>query len=164
MALCVNRFRPATRTPRFDMRSHMVRTVAGNAADVAQLRGEFTQWLQRHFHLNDQRRSDLALAVNEALINAAEFGHPDRFGQGIITFHAAYDETVGTLTVTIGDHGRWRLRLTRTAAEQSVKRGHGIALMQILTDELRISPSVRGTQVSLVWTNVPPRYLVLSPG
>jgi two-component sensor histidine kinase len=89
MALCVNSFRSATRTPRSDMRAHMVRTVTGNAVEVTQLRGEFTQWLQRHFHVNEQRRSDLALAVNEALINAAEFGHPNRAGQGIVTFHAA---------------------------------------------------------------------------
>lgn len=162
MALGVNTFRRVPRTPQSDMRSSMVRNVAGNAAEVAGLRGEFTQWLQRHFYLNESRRSDLALAVNEALINAAEFGHPDRAGQGIVTFNAAYDEAVGTLTVTINDRGRWRLRLTRTAAEQSVKRGRGIALMQILTDELRISPSDRGTQVSLVWTNVQPHYFVLS--
>jgi serine/threonine-protein kinase RsbW len=164
MALCVNKCRSATRTPRSDMRAHMVRTVTGNAVEVTLLRGEFTQWLQRHFHLNEQRRSDLALAVNEALINAAEFGHPNRAGQGIVTFHAAYDEGVGTLTVTISDRGRWRLRLTRTPVEQSDKRGLGIALMQSLADEFRISPSDRGTQVSLVWAHVQPRYLVLSPG
>lgn len=166
MALWVNGFRRADpqSAEGLGLCSLMVCTVVGSAAEVARVRGEFTHWLQRHFCLDESRRSDLALAVNEALINAVEFGHPARARDGVITVNAIYDKASGTLTVKVRDRGRWRLRLadTDTAAKQSVKRGYGIALMRLLADELRINPSQRGTQVTLVWTDVQPRYLVSS--
>ena len=165
MALCVNRFRRAgENATALDMRSRMVREVAGNAAGAAWVRWEFAHWLQRHFCLGEQRRSDLVLAVNEATANAVEYGCPNRAGQGTVVVDATYDSGTGSLTVTVSDRGRWRLVAVETPTEtkQLVDRGRGIALMRLLTDELRISPSAGGTQISLVWTDLQSRNPVLS--
>ena len=146
-----------------DVRSHVARGVVGSAGDVAQVRREFARWLQRRFFLNESRRCDLTLAVNEALTNAVEFGYFDGTGEGLVVFNATYDKITRLLTVTVSNRGRWRLRLAETATvtEPLATRGRGIVLMELLTDELRIVPSERGTEVSLVWTDLQPRYPVL---
>lgn len=105
------------------------------------------------------------LAVNEALTNAAEHGRPDRGGAGIVVFDAAYDQGAQTLTVTVSNHGRWRLTKaeTWTAAGQFALRGRGVALMRLLSDELRISSTHAGTDVLLVWTELQSRHPILVP-
>ena len=145
-----------------ERRSRMVRTLAAHSVDVARVRREFSHWLQQHYCVDHAQRSDLVLAVNEALINAAEHGRPDR-GAGIVVFAAVYDQGAQTLTVTVNNHGRWRLTEaeTCTAAGQVALRGRGVALMRSLSDGLWISSSDAGTEVSLVWTDVPSRHPAL---
>ena len=49
--------------------------VAAEAESASRIREEFAEWLQRFFDLDPIRSSDLVLAINEALANAAEFAY-----------------------------------------------------------------------------------------
>ena len=51
--------------------------VLADAACAAQMRQEFSDWLTRYFALDPTKASDVVLAVNEALANAAEFAYVD---------------------------------------------------------------------------------------
>ncbi|MEC9323118.1 MAG: ATP-binding protein, partial [Actinomycetota bacterium] len=46
-----------------------------DATAVAHVREEFALWLKRFFVVDAVRFSDLVLAINEALANAAEFAY-----------------------------------------------------------------------------------------
>ena len=46
-----------------------------DAGAVARIRQEFKLWLQQFYDLDPVRRSDLVLAINEAMANAAEFAY-----------------------------------------------------------------------------------------
>jgi serine/threonine-protein kinase RsbW len=116
--------------PRFVCTTH------ADASGAGRTRIEFAAWLQRRFSLDNGRLSDLVLAVNEALANAAEFAYLDTPDQGTITCSASYDDDVDTLDVTVSDHGRWRPTLTSTAPAQYALRGRGIPLMRALADLL----------------------------
>ncbi len=61
-----------------DDRTLFVRkSVAADARSAARTRAEFGAWLSRYFSLCADRFSDLLLAVNEAIANAAEFAYVD---------------------------------------------------------------------------------------
>ena len=49
--------------------------ILADAACAAQMRQEFSVWLRRYFALDETQVSDVVLAVNEALANAAEFAY-----------------------------------------------------------------------------------------
>jgi serine/threonine-protein kinase RsbW len=117
-----------------------------DASTVARVREAFTGWLQEHFDLDDVRRSDLVLAVNEALANSAEFAYRLADRPGTIDLHAVYDEDARTLTVCIEDRGTWRERQTEPAPRT---RGRGIPLMEALADVATIEPTTSGTTVRL---------------
>ena len=109
-----------------DDRSRFARTrVAADAHSAARARAEFGIWLKRHFTLGADRFSDLLLAVNEAIANAAEFAYADAAQRGTVDVSAAYDDDSDTLAVTINDQGRWRQRVP----VQRRLRGRGIPLM-----------------------------------
>ena len=54
------------------------RMCVADAARAAQIRREFSDWLERYFTLDATKASDVVLAVNEAMANAAEFAYRDR--------------------------------------------------------------------------------------
>ncbi len=137
--------------PHIDDRSRFVRTrVVADAHSAARTRAEFGIWLERHFRLGAERYSDLLLAVNEAIANAAEFAYADASRRGTMDVSAAYDDDCDTLAVTIDDRGRWR---ERVPARPQHLRGRGIPLMRALADEVVIDPTPRGTHVTLTWTD-----------
>lgn len=74
-----------------------------DAGVVARVRQEFTDWLRQFFTLDDVRRSDMVLAVNEALANAAEFAYVQSDRPGTIDFQAEYDAATQTLSVCVED-------------------------------------------------------------
>ena len=139
-------------------------TTHANASGAGRTRIEFAAWLQRRLSLDNTRFSDLVLAVNEALANAAEFAYVDSPEQGTFTCSASYDDNVDTLDVTVSDHGRWRPTLTTTAPVQYPLRGRGIPLMRELADQTRIDTSERGTQVRLTWVNLVSSPAGTAPG
>ncbi|CAN3129242.1 ATP-binding protein [Mycobacterium sp. smrl_JER01] len=122
-----------------------------DAGAVARVRQDFTAWLTRFFAIDDVRRSDMVLAINEALANAAEFAYLLADRPGTIDIQAIYEVNAQTLTVCVEDRGRWRQRQTEPAPRT---RGRGIPLMETLSDEAMIEPSAGGTTVRLQWRGV----------
>jgi len=56
--------------------TQFVRTgVVADADGAASVRREFSDWLRRSFTLDTTKASDVVLAVNEAMANAAEFAY-----------------------------------------------------------------------------------------
>ncbi|MGH3267359.1 MAG: ATP-binding protein [Trebonia sp.] len=136
-----------------DDRSRFVRTrVAADAHSAARTRAEFGAWLKRYFSLGADRRSDLLLAVNEAIANATEFAYVDAAQSGTVDVNAAYDGDADTLAVTVDDRGRWRHPVP--VRRQQQVRGRGIPLMEALADEAVIDRTPHGTCVTLTWTDL----------
>lgn len=125
--------------------------VAADARNAGRVRDEFAGWLRARVDLDDVRFSDVVLAVNEALANAAEFAYLQQHGMGTIDMEAVQDRAAATLTVTISDQGCWR---EPDPARQGRVRGRGIPLMQALADDVTIDTSGLGTTVCLRFDNV----------
>ncbi len=115
------------------------------------VRNEFAAWLRRRVALDETRFSDVVLAVNEALANAAEFAYLKNRGIGTIDVEAVQNSVDATLTVTITDQGCWREPDPTTRGRT---RGRGIPLMRALADELTIDTSKLGTTVCLRFDKV----------
>jgi anti-sigma regulatory factor (Ser/Thr protein kinase) len=118
---------------------------------AAQLRREFSQWLGTHFTLDPVKASDVVLAVNEALANAAEFAYSSAHQPGVMHVRADYDPDAGILTVVVEDEGAWRISDTD---HKNPARGRGIPLMHALTDRAVIDSTPAGTHVRLQWHNI----------
>lgn len=123
--------------------------VAADPHGVRFLRTAVDAWLQHNFSLEHSLLSDMTLATNEALANAAEHAYPDPATAGTMALHAVYDETQDQVSVIVTDQGRWQT----AAADPLSLRGHGIPLIKALTHRCRIDTSSTGTQVTLQWTN-----------
>lgn len=122
-----------------------------DARVVARTRQEFALWLQRFFALDPVQCSDLVLAINEALANAAEFAYRLTDHPGTIDLLAIYRPAEQTLTVDICDQGIWRTRQIDPAPRT---RGRGIPLMEALSDRITIETSADGTLVRLEWNGI----------
>ena len=83
-----------------------VRTdVLADPVHAATVRREFSEWLRRHFTLDATKTSDVVLAVNEAMANAAEFAYVTLKRPATMRVQADYDGGAATLTVTVTDEG-----------------------------------------------------------
>jgi serine/threonine-protein kinase RsbW len=118
---------------------------------AAQIRREFSDWLRRYFTLDATKLSDVVLAVNEAMANAAEFAYGAVKRAGRMDVQAHCDRSADTLTVTVTDQGSWR---SADAAPKELKRGRGIPLMHALADRVTVDSSATGTRVRLEWNDV----------
>jgi serine/threonine-protein kinase RsbW len=125
--------------------------VAADARNAGRVRDEFASWLRASVDLDDVRFSDVVLAVNEALANAAEFAYLQQREMGTIDVEAVQDRAAHTLTVTVTDQGCWR---EPDPAKTSRARGRGIPLMRALADDVTIDSSALGTTVCLRFDNV----------
>ncbi len=125
--------------------------VLADAACAAQMRQEFSVWLKRHFALDATKVSDVVLAVNEALANAAEFAYSTASRPGAMNLLAAYDSYTAVLSVTVTDEGAWRIA---DSEKKSMSRGRGIPLMRALADRATIDSTPAGTRVCLEWNHV----------
>jgi len=128
--------------------------VAADAEGAGRTREAFSRWLADFFILDPTRSSDLVLATNEALANAAEFAYVSADRPGTMDVLARYRAHDGTLTVTVADQGAWRVPEPNPATRL---RGRGIPLMQALTDRTTIERTPVGTRVCLEWSDVPRR-------
>ncbi|GFG53627.1 anti-sigma regulatory factor [Mycolicibacterium agri] len=125
--------------------------VLADPACAARLRQEFSGWLNRYFTLDPIRASDVVLAVNEALANAAEFAYSAFDKPGAMHLLADYEPGTAVLKVTVADEGSWRI----TDGEKKTNtRGRGIPLMRALADRATIDSSPGGTKVCLEWNHV----------
>jgi anti-sigma regulatory factor (Ser/Thr protein kinase) len=128
--------------------------IAADGRTASRVREEFGLWLDAHFAIDPVRTSDLILATNEALANAAEFAYANAAGPGTMDVDAQFDPQARILSVTITDQGRWR---DRASVAPSKARGRGIPLMEALTDATSIDRSPAGTRVNLQWTGIAAR-------
>ena len=72
--------------------------------------------MRDHFSLDPIKTSDVVLAVNEALANAAEFAYVTTQQAGVMHVRADYDGDSAVLTVTVTDEGAWRMTDPETEA------------------------------------------------
>lgn len=118
---------------------------------AAVVRHEFSEWLHGHFALDATKASDIVLAVNEALANAAEFAYLNVASPGLMHVKADHDTRLGILTVTVADEGRWR---SKDPTVTNPARGRGIPLMHALSDRAAIDSTAAGTEVRLQWDDI----------
>jgi serine/threonine-protein kinase RsbW len=128
-------------------------SVLADAACAAHMRREFAVWLKRYFAVDATKASDVVLAVNEALANAAEFAYSAGGQAGAMHLSADYDSVAAILTVTVTDEGAWRIPGPEPTS-RSRGRGRGIPLMRALADRATIDSTSSGTRVSLVWNRI----------
>jgi serine/threonine-protein kinase RsbW len=128
--------------------------MAADAQNAARAREEFAEWLERFLDLDPIRASDLVLAINEALANCAEFAYVTADRPGTMDVQAVYDPADRRLTVTVADHGVWRMPDPQPVSRT---RGRGIPLMQALSDRTQIDSSSEGTTVRMQWADVAAR-------
>ncbi|OBK78846.1 ATP-binding protein [Mycobacterium sp. 1164985.4] len=116
-----------------------------DAQTVAEFRNAFAQWLKSNFALDADRFSDILLAVNEALTNAAEFAYVGSKQAGTMSVTARYDAQERRLTAIVTDQGAWLEKEPDAAST----RGRGIQLMRALSDRATVDGSASGTRVQL---------------
>ncbi|BBY03548.1 ATP-binding protein [Mycobacterium seoulense] len=126
--------------------------VAADPRSAARARAEFGTWLETHLARGADRFSDVLLAVNEAIANAAEFAYCDASQRGTLDVGAAYDHRSDGLAVTVDDRGHWRQKVPAQHHQQL--RGRGIPLMEALADEVTIDRTPHGTRVTMTWTDL----------
>jgi serine/threonine-protein kinase RsbW len=127
--------------------------VTADPENAATIRREFSDWLGRYFRLDATKASDVVLAVNEAMANAAEYAYVNHPRPGTMHVRALYDGSAATLGVTVTDEGAWRSADPATAGH---RRGRGIPLMHALADRATVDSSPAGTTVRLEWNHVAP--------
>lgn len=137
---------PSYPCPTSDGNRFTVNEFTADPYAAGHVRNQFAAWLRRRVELDETRFSDVLLAVNEALANAAEFAYLKNDGVGTIDVEAVQNRDNSTLSVTITDQGCWREPDPSTRGRT---RGRGIPLMRALADELAIDTSKLGTTVCL---------------
>ena len=108
---------------------------------LASVRATLRGWL-RSCDVGARMAQDVLVAAGEAIANAIEHGHrhlPDRQ----VRLRAV--STANQLRLTITDSGHWR---TTPPGDRGL-RGHGIALMRALMQQVTIEPGPSGTTVEL---------------
>jgi PAS domain S-box-containing protein len=105
------------------------------------VRAALRTWLGRA-GVSRRTIQDVLVAAGEACANAIEHGHRDAPGQPI---RLQAEATVSRLRLTVTDSGRWR------AAPPGADplRGHGIALMRALVQQVSIESGRTGTTVAM---------------
>jgi anti-sigma regulatory factor (Ser/Thr protein kinase) len=126
--------------------AQFARVVEADPRAVAGLRNEFGQWIRAYLALEDERVSDVVLAVNEALANAAEFAYVTAPEAGTVSIEAHHSPGAARLVVVVSDRGVW---YDEKPTERSRNRGRGIPLMHALSDGATIESRPEGTRVRL---------------
>ncbi len=116
-------------------------TFPADRGELRPVRAALRSWLGR-CGLSRWMIQDVLVATGEACANAIEHGHRDAPGQPI---RLRAEVTVTRLRLTVTDTGRWRA--ARSAADPL--RGHGIALMGALMEQVTIERGAAGTTVNM---------------
>ena len=116
-------------------------TFAAKSDQLAPVRTRLRSWLLS-CGIGSRTAQDVLVAVGEACANAIEHGHRHSPGRQV---RLRAVSTANQLRMTITDTGRWR---TSQPAD-GTHRGHGIALMRALMQQVTIEPGPGGTTVDM---------------
>lgn len=126
--------------------------VVATMIHAVQIRDHFSGWLAQSLTLDAEKTSDIVLAVNEALANAAEHAYLGAPEPGLMHARAEHDPALATLTVWVSDEGRWHVK--DPAATPNPGRGRGTMLMRALADRTAVDSTNTGTEVRLQWDHI----------
>jgi anti-sigma regulatory factor (Ser/Thr protein kinase) len=108
--------------------------------------GSFSDWLHE-LGWPQRERTDIVLALDEAVSNACEHAYPVGL-EGLISVRAeclAGPNGTRRLILTIADRGAWR-----DPPVQIHDRRHGIAIMRATTDFMHLDATAAGTRIKLI--------------
>jgi serine phosphatase RsbU (regulator of sigma subunit) len=108
---------------------------------LASVRSQLRGWL-RSCDIGARIAQDVLVAAGEAIANAIEHGHRHMPGEQV---RLRAVSTANQLRLTVTDSGRWRA----TPPGDRTLRGHGIALMRALMQQVTIEPGPSGTTVDM---------------
>jgi serine/threonine-protein kinase RsbW len=114
------------------------------AGRLTGLRHALAEWAERA-GLAPEDREALTLASYEAMANSVEHAYAGQL-DGVLDLRAERDPAEGRVVVTVTDFGQWRPPPTDPGT-----RGRGLPLIRGLTPDSAITPSARGTTVSMSW-------------
>ena len=114
---------------------------AAESGQLAPVRDRLRDWLA-NCDIGAKTAQDILVAAGEACANAIEHGHRHLPGQQI---RLRAVSTTNQLRLTITDTGRWR---TSQPGDRT-HRGHGIALMRALMQQVTIERGPAGTTVDM---------------
>jgi serine/threonine-protein kinase RsbW len=114
------------------------------AGRLTGLRHALAEWAERA-GLAPEDREALTLASYEAMANSVEHAYAGQL-DGVLDLRAVRDPAEGRVVVTVTDFGQWRPPPTDPGT-----RGRGLPLIRGLTPDSAITPSARGTTVSMCW-------------
>jgi PAS domain S-box-containing protein len=108
---------------------------------LASVRSRLRSWLQA-CDVGVSMAQDVLVAAGEAIANAIEHGHRSSPGE-LVRLRAV--STADQVRLTVSDRGRWRA----TPPGDRSLRGHGLALMRALMQQVTIEPGPTGTTVDM---------------
>jgi anti-sigma regulatory factor (Ser/Thr protein kinase) len=111
--------------------------LAARPTMLAQVRAVLRRWLVR-MQIGGQDASEIILAVNEACANAVEHAYSPAPAE----FELKAIKHDGEVMFVITDTGRWR-------RPRGSNRGRGLAIMNAAMDEVDLSSSLDGTEVTM---------------
>lgn len=114
------------------------------AGRLTGLRHALAEWAERA-GLPVADREALTLASYEAMANTVEHAYAGQL-EGVLDIRAVRDPTQGRVVVTVTDYGQWK----PPPSDPGI-RGRGLPLIRGLTPTAAITPSARGTTVSMSW-------------
>jgi len=116
-------------------------TFAAESDQLAPVRARLRSWLLS-CGIGSRTAQDVLVAVGEACANAIEHGHRHSPGRQV---RLRAVSTANQLRLTITDTGHWRT----SKPGDGTHRGHGIALMRALMQQVTIEPGPGGTTVDM---------------
>ena len=116
-------------------------TFPADRGQLTPVRAALRSWLGRA-GVSRRTIQDVLVAAGEACANAIEHGHRDAPGQHI---RLRAEATASRLRLTVTDTGRWRA----APPVADPLRGHGIALMRALMQQVTIESGRAGTTVAM---------------
>jgi len=114
---------------------------SAESEQLASVRTTLRGWL-RSCDVGARLAQDVLVAAGEAIANAIEHGHRHLPGRPV---RLRAVSTANQLRLTVTDSGRWR---TTPPGDRGL-RGHGIALMRALMQQVTIEPGPSGTTVDM---------------
>lgn len=132
------------------------RTGIADARTVKVFRREFSDWLNRHLELDEQRVADIVLAADEAMANCADHAYQGATTPGTMMLQIAYRPLTTALNVSVCDQGSW-IEPEPEPAAHHIARGRGILLMRAVADACTIDGGEDGTTVCLRFYGCAPK-------